>query len=54
MEEYFTKLSLAKLGYRFDGDSLDDVTASAFFIIDMELKKLDNKRAQKTGQRRGR
>jgi len=54
VEEYFTKKALSEIGYQFQGSDLDDITAHAFFIIDVETKRLQNKKSQAGSKRRGR
>lgn len=51
VEEYFTRKALKECGYVFDANEIDDVTAHAFFVIDVELKRLHNKKAQKVSQK---
>lgn len=45
-------MTLAKLGYQFDGDSLDTFLADSFVIIDSEIQKVkeqESKRASRRG-----
>jgi len=57
VEEYFHKLTLSKLGYRFDPDDLTIADVEAFHIIDSTIKKHENdqmKRMKAKRKRNGR
>lgn len=57
VEEYFTKKTLAKLGYRFDPSELSSADVDAFNIIESVISKHradQMKKAKTRGRRHGR
>lgn len=41
------KKRLAELGYRFSGDQLDEVDATAFTIISTEISKIEHEQSKR-------
>lgn len=55
--EYITRQWLSKIGYRFDANTLDVISAEAFVTIGVELQRLEGEnggqgRARTRGTRR--
>lgn len=52
--EYNQRKMLSKIGYRFDGESLDVFKAWCFCLISNELAKLEEKSMKEARRKKGR
>lgn len=50
--EYVSRQSLAKIGYRFNGEELDEFTARVFTIISGEIAKIEDEEHKKASRKR--
>jgi hypothetical protein len=49
VNEYLTRKSLAKLGYTFNGDNLEDFSVKIFNKIENIITEIGNNKAKKNG-----
>ena len=53
LEAFMAHKTLKELGFVFKGESLDDLSAEAFILVESEIRKLETER-MKRSQRNGR